>query len=45
MYHLSKALVFIACLAASIFVAWWVGLVALALAALVGTFAMKGGLK
>lgn len=29
MYYLSKALVFIACLAASIFVAWWVGLVAL----------------
>ncbi len=34
MYYLSKALVFIACLAASIFVAWWVGPVALIVAAL-----------
>ena len=26
MFHLSRAIVFIACLAAAVFVAWWVGL-------------------
>lgn len=29
MFHLSRAIVFIACLAAAIFVAWWVGLIGL----------------
>jgi hypothetical protein len=35
MFHLSRAIVFIACLAAAIFVAWWVGLLALAAAVFV----------
>lgn len=25
MFHLSRAIVFVACMAASVFVAWWVG--------------------
>lgn len=29
MFHLSRAFVFIACLAAAIFFAWWVGLIGL----------------
>jgi hypothetical protein len=32
MFHLSRSIAFIACLAAAIFVAWWVGLLALAAA-------------
>lgn len=35
MFHLSRALAFIACFAASIFVAWWIGLIGLVAAMIV----------